>query len=105
MHQVDNVGIFVLLKFENKLDATVSHTNIILKYHDECKFALIFIQFLTNCNTLATLPTLCVTEKLESIRLTPETPNISLEVFNHCDRTCYLETIHCIPSCMLHDLD
>ena len=50
IHKVGNVGIFVLLKFENKLNATISHINIILKYHHKCKFAWTFIQFSTNSN-------------------------------------------------------
>ena len=34
-HKVGNVGIFVLLEFENRLDATISHMDIISKHDDK----------------------------------------------------------------------
>ena len=40
IHKVGNVGIFVLLKFENKLNREISHFNFISKHYDKCKFAL-----------------------------------------------------------------
>ena len=44
IHKVSNIGIFVLLKFENKLDVVNSHINFISKNHNKCKFALKFIK-------------------------------------------------------------
>ena len=77
IHKVDNVGIFVLLKFENKLNVVIVHTNFISKHHDKYKFALKFIQFVT-ISTLFPLEvvqkcqlcqTLCITRKFERIAL------------------------------------
>ena len=34
IHKVGNVGIFVLLKFENKLDTVFGHFNFNSKHHD-----------------------------------------------------------------------
>ena len=39
-HKVGNVGIFVLLKFRNKLDAVIHHFNFHPKHHDKCKVVL-----------------------------------------------------------------
>ena len=50
IHKVDNVGIFVLLQFENKLNGGINYFNISSKYHDKCKFALKLILFLIVCN-------------------------------------------------------
>ena len=47
LHKVSNVGIFVLLKFENKLDIVISHINFISKHHDKCKCALKFVHLVT----------------------------------------------------------
>ena len=44
MKNVGNVGTFVLLKFENKLDVVISHINLFPKHHCKSKFALNFIQ-------------------------------------------------------------
>ena len=42
IHKVSNIGISVLLKFENKLDVVnSSHINFISKHPDKCKFAII----------------------------------------------------------------
>ena len=51
-HKVGNVGIFVLLKFENKSDASISHIYIILEHRDKCKLVGKFIQFLINANSI-----------------------------------------------------
>ena len=44
IHKVGNVGIFVLLKFENKLDAVISDFIFNSMHPDKLKFALKFIQ-------------------------------------------------------------
>ena len=36
--KVGNVGIFVLLKFENKLDTVISHMNFNSIHHNKFKF-------------------------------------------------------------------
>ena len=54
LHNVGNIGIFVLLKFEHKLDTVVSHININSKQHDKYKLAY---KSLRNCTKVPTLPT------------------------------------------------
>ena len=49
-HKVGNVGMFVLLKFQNKLDRELSHFNLNSKHHDKCKFTLKLIWLLTVSN-------------------------------------------------------
>ena len=39
MHYVDIVGIFVLLKFESKLDTIISHFTFNSKHRENYKFA------------------------------------------------------------------
>ena len=51
--QIGNVGIFALLKFENKLDIVITRINFISKKHDKCKYALKFIELVT---TLSIIP-------------------------------------------------
>ena len=43
LHKVGNIGIFVLSKFENKLDVLISNINFISKHNDKFKFTLKFI--------------------------------------------------------------
>ena len=50
MHRVNNVGVFVLLKFQNKMDREISDLNYISKNYDKCKSALKLIRFLTVYN-------------------------------------------------------
>ena len=40
MHKVGNVGMFVYLEFENKLDGELSHFSLNWKPHDKFKVAL-----------------------------------------------------------------
>ena len=40
IHKVDDVGIFVLLKFENKMDREITQFNYKSKHHYKCKFVL-----------------------------------------------------------------
>ena len=44
-HKVGNVGIYVLLKFESKIDREINHFNYNSKHYDKCKFAFILILF------------------------------------------------------------
>ena len=37
IHKVGNVDIFVLVKFENKIDKKISHWNCDSKYYDKCQ--------------------------------------------------------------------
>ena len=50
-HKVNNVGIFVLFKFEN----SIKHFNFISKPYDRCKFALKL--FHLHCTKMPTLST------------------------------------------------
>ena len=50
MHEVDNVGIYVLLKFKNNLDEEISHFSFNSKHHDKVIFALKLIWLLTVYN-------------------------------------------------------
>ena len=73
--KVGYVGIFVMYKFENKLDREINHFNFNSKNYDKCKFAiktdwaLNCFQFISirSCTKMSTLPTLCIIEKLYSI--------------------------------------
>ena len=47
MHKVGNAGIFVLLKFKNKLDGEVNTFNLHSTHHDKRISALRHIQLLT----------------------------------------------------------
>ena len=58
MHKVDNYGIFVLLKFENKLDAAISDINFILKVEIYSSCYNSHFIFIRTCTKIATLPTL-----------------------------------------------
>ena len=49
--EIHAVDIFVLLKFENKLDIGINHFNLNLKYLDKYKFAMHLIQLLTASNS------------------------------------------------------
>ena len=49
-HKVDNIGIFVLLKFENKLDIEINPFNFNSKHYDKCPFSLKLIGLLTVSN-------------------------------------------------------
>ena len=51
-HKVDNVGIFVLLNSENKLDNITHHFNFHSKNYDKCNFLLKLIQVETISNFL-----------------------------------------------------
>ena len=46
IREVGNVDIFVLLKFENKLETVVGHINFYSLQYDKCKSALKFIHLL-----------------------------------------------------------
>ena len=50
IHKVGNFGIFILLKFENKMDREISHFDFNSEYHDKCKSALKLIKILTVSN-------------------------------------------------------
>ena len=48
IHKVGNADMFVLLKFENKLDTLYQSLKFFnSKHHDKCKFASTLIQLLT----------------------------------------------------------
>ena len=47
INKICNVDIFVLLKFENKLDVITIDINFISKHVDKLKFALKIIQLVT----------------------------------------------------------
>ena len=40
IHKFDDVGFFVFLKFENKLNGEINHFNFNSKHHDKYKLAL-----------------------------------------------------------------
>ena len=50
IHKVGNIGIFVLLKFENKMEREIIHLNYNSEHHDKCKFVLKLIKLLTVSN-------------------------------------------------------
>ena len=50
IHKIGKVGIFVLLRVENKLDRGINHFSLNPEYHDKCKFPLKFIRLLTVSN-------------------------------------------------------
>ena len=50
IHKVGNFGIFVLFKFENKLDIEINPFNFNSKHYDKCKFSLKLIGLLTVSN-------------------------------------------------------
>ena len=50
MHRVNNVGVFVLLKFQNKMDREIGDLNCNSKHYDKCESALKLIRFLTVYN-------------------------------------------------------
>ena len=50
IHTVGNIGIFVLLKFEDMLDRKVNHFNFNSKYQNKCKLALKLIRLSTVSN-------------------------------------------------------
>ena len=50
IHRVGNIGIFVLLKFEDMLDRKVNHFNFNSKYQSKCKLALKLIRLSTVSN-------------------------------------------------------
>ena len=45
IHKVGNVGIFVFLKFENKLDREINSLNFNTKHKHQCKIVLKLIRF------------------------------------------------------------
>ena len=49
-NKVGNIGIFVLLKFENKLDIEINPFNFNSKHYDKCQFSLKLIGLLTASN-------------------------------------------------------
>ena len=68
IHEACNVGIFVLLKFENKSDAMIGHINFNAKHTDKVPdLAGNYFQFIStrNCTIKPTLPNLCISGKLE----------------------------------------
>ena len=75
IQKVGYVGIFVMYKFENKLNREINYFNFNLKNYDKFKFAiktdsaLNCFQFISirSCTKMSTLPTLCIIEKLYSI--------------------------------------
>ena len=50
IYKAGNVGIFVLYKFENRLDRETCDFNYNSKYYGKFKFTLKLIRFLTVCN-------------------------------------------------------
>ena len=74
-HKIDNIGIFVLLKYENKLDNIAHHWNYHSKNYDKCKFLLKLIQVeaisnffpFRSCTKIPALAILCITEKLDQL--------------------------------------
>ena len=50
IHKFGNVGIFVLLKFENMLDREINPLNFNSKHYDKCKYSLKHTGFLTVSN-------------------------------------------------------
>ena len=50
IHKVGNFDIFVLFKFENKLDREINPFNFNSKHYDKCKFSLKLIRLLTVSN-------------------------------------------------------
>ena len=53
MHKVDNVGIFVLLKIQNKFDIVFRHFNSRSNLHDNCKFCKFVSEFIQLVNILS----------------------------------------------------
>ena len=50
IHKVGNVGIFVLVKCETKLDKEINHFSFNSKHYKKCKFTLKLIGLLTVSN-------------------------------------------------------
>ena len=50
MHKIGNVGIFTLLKFENKFDSETNQFNLSSKCGDKCKFVLKLVWLLSVSN-------------------------------------------------------
>ena len=50
IHRVGNIGIFVLLTYEDMLDRKVNHFNFSSKYQSKCKLALKLIRLSTVSN-------------------------------------------------------
>ena len=50
IHKVGNVGIFVLLKFGNKIDTMINHFNFNSKHHDTYNFSLEVVHKRQHCH-------------------------------------------------------
>ena len=74
MHKISNVGIFVLLKFENELETEINHSIFNSENHEKCEFVLKlavswfncfqFIYIKSSTKMPIILQTLCITGKL-----------------------------------------
>ena len=70
--EVGNVGIFILLNFENKLEIVVSHIAFNSKHHDKSIFALKMIQLVLSIN------------KIRSCTIMPILPSSKTWEVTHC---------------------
>ena len=76
IHEIWNVGIFVLLKFENMLNGQINYFNFNSEHHDKCKFSLKLFGLLTVSNLFS----LKVVQKCQHCQLCVLCKNSSHEV-------------------------
>ena len=91
-HKVGNVGIAVLLRFENKEDREISYLDVNSKHHVKCHLALKLIQL----STISNLFPLGVIQNCQHCQLCVFRGNSNLFLCFTCERTRVLAPQKCI---------
>ena len=92
-HKVGNVGISVLLRFENKEDREISYLDVNSKHHVKCHLALKLIQLSTISLNLIPLG---VIQNCQHCQLCVLLGNSNLFLYFTCERTRVLAPQKCI---------